>query len=60
MANHRQTTDDHVAEYHAREPSIPESHDSIELTTDTVILYDREDSRQWIWADEVVHRSDIR
>ena len=60
MANYRHATDSHVEEYHAPEPSVPPSHDSVELTADSVILYDREDSRQWIWSDAVVQRPDMR
>lgn len=54
MTNHCQSTNGHVADYHAPEPSVPATHDSFELTDDTVIIYRRESSRQWILADEAV------
>lgn len=54
MSNQRQSPNDHVADYGAPEPSVPATHDCFELTEDTVIIYRRENSRQWILADEAV------
>lgn len=60
MANQRHTSNDHIEEYYAPEPTIPATHDSIELTEEAVVVYDREDSRRWIWADEAVDRTECR
>jgi hypothetical protein len=60
MANQRHTTDSHVEEFYAPDPSIPAGHDSIELTEDAVVIYDREDSQQWIWTDTAVQRTEYR
>lgn len=57
MTDQQHESDERIAEYHASEPSIPETHASLELTDDAVIIYDREDSRQWLWADEAVQRA---
>ena len=60
MTDQRHEPTDSVAEYPAREPSIPETHDSIELTDDSVVVYDRADSAQWIWSDATVRLADHR
>jgi hypothetical protein len=54
MTEHRHAKDGHVAAYRVTEPSLPETHDSIELTEDAVVTYEWDDSEQWIWTDEVV------
>lgn len=41
MGDERHESADRVAEYPAREPSIPETHNSIELTDRPVVGYDR-------------------
>lgn len=60
MANKHDVPTSHVAEFDAPEPSIPASHDSIELTEDAAVIYNREDSQQWIWTDEAVPRAERR
>lgn len=59
MTDQRHATDSHVADYHAPEPSIPTTHDSFELTEGAVIIYGQ-NSREWIWTDEAVQRTDYR
>jgi hypothetical protein len=54
MTNQRHAPNDHVEEYRAPEPSIPETHDGFELAEETVIIYRRESSEQWILSDEAV------
>lgn len=60
MTDQRHAVDNRGEEFPAREPSIPETHDSFELTDESFVVYDREDSRQWIWADEGVHLAEHR
>lgn len=60
MTDQRHATDDHTPDYYVPEPSIPEDHDSFELTDDTVIIYGKRSSRQWIWTDGAVERTENR
>lgn len=59
MTDLRYITIDRVAEQVAPEPSIPESHESVELGDGTVV-YNRGDPQQWIWANEAVDCTDAR
>lgn len=56
MTDLHQTANDRVTP----EPSVPASHDSIEFTEGSVVVYDRENTERWIWADEAVHCDDMR
>jgi hypothetical protein len=49
-----------VPDFPAREPSIPEPHDSIELTDDAIVIYDETDSQRWVWTDEAVRLAALR
>lgn len=60
MTNQRHESSSSIPEYPVREPSIPDAHDSIELTDDSVVVYHRLDSAQWIWSDAAVERTDHR
>lgn len=60
MTNQRHAPNGHIEDYPAPEPSIPATHDSFELTEDTVIIYRRENSQQWILADEAVQCTEHR
>lgn len=60
MTDQRHATNDHVPDYSVPEPSVPEAHDSIELTEDAVIVYSKENSQQWLWTDAAVHRAENR
>lgn len=60
MTDQQHTTNERGAEHPSPEPSIPESHDSIELSEDTIIVYDRKDTQRWICADTVVRCAEFR
>ncbi|WP_435181551.1 DUF7331 family protein [Halorussus sp. AFM4] len=60
MIDERHDTDDRIAEYPAREPVIPETHDSFELTDSAVVVYDRTDADRWLWSDAAVRLADRR
>lgn len=60
MTNQRHAPNDHIEEYPAPEPSIPDTHDGFELAEDTVIIYRRGSSEEWILSDEAIQRTDRR
>jgi hypothetical protein len=60
MTNQRHAPNDHVADYHAPEPSVPATHDCFELTEDTLIVYRQGSPRQWVWADNTVDCAEHR
>ncbi|NHN61610.1 MULTISPECIES: hypothetical protein [Halorussus] len=60
MIDERHESDDRIARYPAREPSIPETHDSIELTDHAVVVYDRTDADRWLWSDAAVQLEKCR
>lgn len=60
MIDERHESADRIAEYPAREPSIPETHDSIELTDRAVVVYDRTDADRWLWSDAAVQLAECR